>query len=112
MLHDCKCLASISEPLFDNDREIIGSAFGKDKLFDIYGCAEVGNFAVDSPLHPGKHIIWNDTHVVNLLDGKSVDGKQYSYVGELMITSLIHRGFPVVNYVVGDTVEIKIAVSI
>ena len=46
----------------------MNQAFGEGKVFDIYGCAETGNFAVDTTDHPGKHIIWNDTHVVNLFN--------------------------------------------
>lgn len=107
-LHRPKCVASISEPLYDNDRKTMDQAYGPGLVFDIYGCAETGNFAVDKPEHPGKHIIWNDTHVVNLYDQEPVQGKKNVYIGQLMLTSLIHRGFPLVNYMVGDTVELTI----
>ena len=106
-LHKPKCVASISEPLYDIDRETMSKAYG-DCVFDIYGCAETGNFAVDTPLTPGKHTIWHDTHIVNLYNPERVDGKENVYTGQLMLTSLIHRGFPLVNYLVGDTIELTI----
>lgn len=106
-LHKAKCVASISEPLYDNDRATMTKAYG-DCVFDIYGCAETGNFAVDTPRTPGKHTIWNDTHVVNLYNQEKVDGKEDVFTGQLMLTSLIHRGFPLVNYLVGDTIELTI----
>lgn len=105
-LHKPKCVGSISEALDTNARMIINKAFGPGLLFDIYGCAEIGNFAVDRADDPGKHYIWNDTHVVNLYHEKPVEGKENAFSGQLMITSLIHRGFPLVNYIVGDNVEI------
>ena len=52
-LHKPKCVASISEPLYDTDRETMTKAYG-NCVFDIYGCAETGNFAVDTPRTPGK----------------------------------------------------------
>ena len=105
-LHQPKCVGSISEPLYETDRKIMDQAYGKGKVFDFYGCAETGNFAVDKPEHPGKHIVWNDTHVVNLLNEEKIGDNVYT--GQLMLTSLIHRGFPLVNYVVGDTIELTI----
>lgn len=102
-LHDVKCVGSISEALDDNARRVIEQAFGPNKLFDIYGCTECGNFAVEKNGVPGDHLVWNDTHVVNLLNETENNGRK---TGQLAITSLIHYGFPLVNYVIGDTVEI------
>lgn len=105
-LHESKMVGSISEALDDNSREVIEKAFGKDKLFDIYGCAEVGNFAVEKAGNPHMHMIWHDSHVVNLLDPQiKTEDSRYS-TGQIMITSLIHHGFPVVNYMIGDTIEL------
>lgn len=106
-LHSVKCVGSISEALDDNARRMIESAFGPDKLFDIYGCAECGNFAVEKSGEPGDHLVWGDTHVVNLLNEEEVDGSSGKKTGQLAITSLIHYGFPLVNYVLGDTVEVE-----
>ena len=107
-LHKPKCVGSISELLDDNARKICCEAYGDDVVFDIYGCAETGNFAVDRPCEPGKHTIWNDTHVVNLYNQEKSDKVDNVYTGQLMLTSLIHRGFPLINYIVGDNVELTI----
>ena len=107
-LHEAKCVGSISEALDDSARNVINKAFGERKLFDIYGCAEIGNFAVDLADEPGKHTIWNDTHCVNLYNSEAVEGYDNVYRGQLMITSLVHRGFPLVNYLVGDNIELTV----
>ena len=105
-LHVPKCLGSISEPLYESDRKTINAAFGEGKLFDIYGCAETGNFAVDKPSQPNCHFIWHDTHVVNLTNEETNPENSNVSTGQLMLTSLIHKGFPLVNYIVGDTLEL------
>lgn len=105
-LHKAKCVGSISELLDENAREVCEKAYGRDVIFDIYGCAETGNFAVDTPETPGKHTIWNDTHVVNVYNGSKT--KEGVETGQLMLTSLIHKGFPIVNYLVGDTIELTV----
>lgn len=106
-LHKAKCVGSISEALDENARRIIDQAFGSNTLFDIYGCAECGNFAVEKRGEPGVHIVWSDTHVINLVNETEVEGKPGYKTGQLAITSLAHYGFPMVNYILGDTVEIK-----
>ena len=106
-LHRAKCVGSISESLDENARNLIETAFGDQCLFDIYGCAECGNFAVEKIGNPGIHYVWNDTHVVNLLNEENVPGHPERKRGQLAITSLIHYGFPLVNYVLGDTIEIE-----
>lgn len=105
-LHRPKCVGSISEVLDDNARRIINEAFGEGVLFDIFGCSETGNFAADRASEPKKHVIWNDTHAVNVVDAQEV--RPGVFIGKLSMTSLIHHGFPVVNYLVGDTVELTV----
>ena len=107
-LHKPLCIGSISELLDDSARAIVERAFGPGVLFDIYGCAETGNFAADRITEPKKRVVWNDTHCVNLLNAREVPNKPGTKVGELSLTSLVHRGFPLVNYVVGDTVEMLV----
>ena len=51
-------------------------------------------------------MIWNDTHAVNVVDAQEV--RPGVFLGKLSMTSLIHHGFPVVNYLVGDTVELTV----
>ena len=107
-LHKPLCIGSISELLDDSARTIVERAFGSGVLFDIYGCAETGNFAAERISEPKKRVVWNDTHCVNLLNAHEVPNKPGTSVGDLSLTSLVHRGFPLVNYVVGDTVEILV----
>ena len=104
-LHRAKCVGSISESLDKNARAILDKAYGAGRVFDFYGCAEVGNFACDTAEEPGKYTIWHDTHVVNLYQGEG--SGPHSSVGQIMLTSLVHYGFPIVNYLPGDYIEVS-----
>jgi phenylacetate-coenzyme A ligase PaaK-like adenylate-forming protein len=101
-MHKPKCIGSISEALDDNSRKTIEKAFG-NALFDIYGAAELGNFAIEKSGKPWEHRIWHDTHVVNVIDdeGNIIDDG----IGQIVVTPIKHFGFPMLNYVVGDYVE-------
>lgn len=101
-MHQPKCLGSISEALDDNSRKTIEQAFGEN-LFDIYGAAELGNFAIEKCGKHWEHRIWHDTHVVNVVDddGNVIDNG----IGQIIVTPIKHFGFPMLNYVVGDYVE-------
>ena len=107
-LHQPKCLASISEKLDPAARRVIAEAFGENKLYDIYGCRETGNFAVDRIDAPGDHVVWSNNYCINLADSELIAETPYPrYRGKLLITSLVHHGFPLINYVTGDTIEIE-----
>ncbi len=101
-MHHPKCLGSISEALDDNSRKTIEQAFGEN-LFDIYGTAELGNFAIEKCGKPLEHKIWHDTHIVNVIDeeGNIIDNG----IGQIIVTPIKHFGFPLLNYKVGDYVE-------
>ena len=104
-IHHPQIIGSISEKLESQSRNLITKAFGTYKLFDIYGTAEVGNFAVEKAGAPYEHIIWNDTHVVNVVDD---DGNPVKNgVGKILVTPLFHKGFPLLNYELNDYVEIE-----
>ena len=108
-LHQPKCMASISEKLDPAARRVIAEAFGENKLYDIYGCRETGNFAVDRVDTPDDHIVWSDNYCINLADRELITETPYPrYRGKLMITSLVHHGFPMLNYLLDDTIEIEI----
>ena len=97
-------VASIGADLSDEERKVIEKAFGKSRVFDMYGSTEVGNFAHEQVDRPHYYVIWHDTHVVNVVDddGSSVRAG----IGQILVTPLFHRAFPLVNYQLNDYVEI------
>ena len=103
-IHQPKCISGISERIEHSTRQLIEQAFGVAP-FDIYGTSETGNIAIEKPNAPGQRLVWSDTHAINIID----DNGQSKATGEGMIcvTPLLHKSFPMVNYVVGDYVEIK-----
>jgi phenylacetate-CoA ligase len=104
-MHRPKCIGSLSEKLDESARMEIEKCFGENVLFDMYGTSEVGNFAIEKVGVPYEHIIWNDTHVVNVVDdeGNPVENG----IGRIFVTPLFHLGFPLLNYELNDYVEIK-----
>jgi ATP-dependent Lon protease len=69
-------VASIGADLSDEERKVIEKAFGKSRVFDMYGSTEVGNFAHEHVDRPHHYVIWHDTHVVNVVDD---DGKSAAH---------------------------------
>ena len=97
-------VASIGADLSDEERKVIEKAFGKSRVFDMYGSTEVGNFAHEHVDRPHHYVIWHDTHVVNVVDD---DGNSMrTGIGQILVTPLFHRAFPLVNYQLNDYVEI------
>lgn len=100
-----RCVASLGEKLDTVTRKQINDLFGKKVTFDIYGATETGNFAVERIDDPGKYVIWQDTHAVRVVNASgNEDG---SVTGEIAITAFFHKAFPVVNYLLGDTITVR-----
>lgn len=102
-----KCVGLIGEGVSDAAFACLKRVFGKDAVFDIYGCVEVGNFAVTKGEDCNTHYIWQDTHCVQL-SPNSVTANGSQMHGRVMLTSLIHYGFPVINYAVGDEADAEL----
>lgn len=103
--HPVRCAASRGEQFDPAARRIIDEAFGRPSVFDVYGSEEVGLFAADRIDTPGHYMVWQDTHAVRVVDGvRNTDG---SVTGQIAVTSYFHKAFPVVNYLLEDTVTLK-----
>jgi len=107
-LHHPNLIATFGEMLDNATVDIIAAAFGQNILYDMYGCVEVGNMAVTKAcenldIENRHYTIWNDTHVFNTID----DEGKLSDEGRLLVTPLYHFGFPLVNYALGDQVQLE-----
>lgn len=107
-LHHPKLIATIGDMLDDVSVGILAAEFGQNILFDMYGCTESGNMAVTKvgenlDVENRHYTIWNDTHVLNAID----DEGKLSDEGKLLVTPLYHFGFPLVNYALGDQVQLE-----
>lgn len=87
-----------AEVLHESEREIIEKAFGC-KVFNRYGCREVGVIASECEVHSGLHINSECVLVEFLQDGRPVKpGEQ----GDVVITDLLNFGMPFIRYRIED----------
>lgn len=90
---------STSEYLSSEMREEIENIF-KCKVYDRYGCREVGNVAHECKYHEGLHINWQIVYIEIVNQGKyPFFGANY---GDIVITSLENKGMPIIRYFIGD----------
>lgn len=85
------------ELLYSNFRKEIEDFFNC-KIYNWYGCREVGNVCYECSEHNGMHI--NEEHVLveTVENNESVKERE----GDLIITTLDKKGMPLIRYDVGD----------
>lgn len=75
------------------------------KVYNRYGCREVGNIAHECIFRNGLHINWQSVYVEIINKGKYPWlGQEY---GDIVITSLKNKGMPLIRYFVGDIGKIE-----
>ena len=92
-------IESTAEFISDEWRQKIEEVF-HCKVYDRYGCREVGNIAHECAFRNGLHINWQSVYVEIINKGK------YPWLseeyGDIVITSLKNKGMPLIRYFVGD----------
>lgn len=87
------------EALNKDQREVIEKAF-KVKVFNRYGCRDVGPIAHECEKHNGMHVF--SSHVyVEILNEKGEQCKP-GELGQIVVTDLDNYVFPFVRYKIGD----------
>jgi len=89
--HDLKMIKGTSEKVFDSYQEEVKKAFGL-KIISEYGSAESGLIAFECP-EGNMHIAME--HII-------VEEED----GEILVTNLLSRSFPIIRYRLGDIVEL------
>ena len=96
-----RTIVSYGEVLTDEDRELIGKAFGCP-VFDRYACTELGVIAHDFPGGPRLGI--NEaSYVVELLEPERDLPAKPGTRGRVVITDLYSKAIPLIRYDTGDT---------
>ncbi len=108
-LHRPKLVATIGEMLDDDAAELLQEVFGKDRVYDFYGASETGNLCTTltgGSLKTGErhYIIWHDAYVCNLINAQG----KLDIEGNLVVTPLLHYGFPLLNYYLSDEIQMGI----
>ncbi len=94
-----KAIISSSMTLLPHERILIERTFGL-KVFDRYGCEEVGLIASECEVHGGLHINTDNLYVEYLNDdGSPTAPGQY---GRLVVTDLTNRAMPFIRYQIED----------
>lgn len=94
-----KGIVTSAETLFPFQRKKIEEIF-KCKIFNRYGCREVGHIASECEKHDGLHINV-DRFVVEIVDSNGNLCK-FGESGEIIITDLDNYTFPMIRYRIGD----------
>ena len=93
--------AVISEMMLENDEKLFRQNLG-DNIFTSYGCMETGACTYTIKGDLTRHIITNDTHIINVVDEHS----KLAQKGRMLLTNLNFLDFPIINYDVGDNAEV------
>ncbi|MHC1600176.1 MAG: phenylacetate--CoA ligase family protein [Candidatus Methanospirareceae archaeon] len=100
---DTKLKAGIfgAEPWSDETRRRIEDSTGI-KAYDIYGTSEMsGPLCTECHLQNGIHI-WADYFLIEVIDPKTGEQVEDGERGELVVTTLDKRAFPLIRYKIGD----------
>lgn len=94
-LPDLRSIITTSEVLDENSRKTIEKAF-QVKVFNEYGCGEVGSIAHECE-HGNMHIM-ADNVIIEIDVSNSPDNSS----GEIIVTDLHNYAMPLIRYKVGD----------
>lgn len=92
-------IVSTSMMLMDNERLLIEEVFGQ-KVFNRYGCEEVGLISSECEHHNGMHL--NIDHLFIEFITKEGQPALYGEEGRIVLTDLSNYGMPFIRYEVGD----------
>lgn len=94
-----------SEPLHSESREVVRKAWGVE-INNMWGSVEMGMAGVENDEHCGLYLS-DDLLIIELVDNFLQPVKRSSDVKKLLITNLFNYAFPLIRYVVDDSVYIN-----
>ena len=94
-----RAVISSSMMLIDSERAVIERVFGV-KVFNRYGCEEVGLIASECPAHSGMHLNV-DQLLIEFLDDDDRPVAPGS-TGRIVVTDLMNRAMPFIRYELED----------
>lgn len=98
-----KTVITTSEVLSDTDRELISRVF-QAKVFDEYGCGEVGTIAHECELG-GRHL--NSENVLIEIINEKGEPVEEGTPGEIVVTDLTNFSMPLLRYRIKDWASIS-----
>lgn len=102
-LYQPKSYVCVAETMDAVSKKMILESFGAGYA-ESYGCTETGTMAFISPKSHGNFLMCKDTHAFLILNEEG----EISDCGNVYVTSLYQKGFPLINYRIGDSIETEI----
>jgi phenylacetate-CoA ligase len=96
-------IITTAERLSEKQRRTLHEVFGGE-VYNMYASREYGCVGFECSRHEGLHIDTGSVCVEILRDGKPVPEGE---VGEIVVTDLLNRGFPLVRSATGDQASIN-----
>lgn len=93
-------IETTSQKLLDEEQKEIEDIFGC-KVVNNYGSREVWNIAYEEKAD-GKLYVNNHTLMVDLIDDENNIIEEEGVVGDVIVTSLVHKTMPIFKYYLGD----------
>lgn len=93
-LHIPKSCAVIGEGIDKNSKALLDKYLG-DVIWSSYGAMETGACTFTKKGSTDKHLITNDTHIINLKNN-----------GDMLVTNLFFKNFPIINYDINDKAQL------
>jgi phenylacetate-CoA ligase len=93
-----RAILTTASPLYASYRARFEAFYGCP-VFDEYGSREFGGMAFECEAHGGLHVSVEDVHIAVTQGGEPVDPGE---PGELLVTGLFNRAFPLIRYPIGD----------
>ncbi len=85
----------------ENCRQLLYQTFGRNNMFETYGCNEIGNLGFQLKSTEGLHFC-HDTEILELQDK---NGSAARDEGNCLITDLGISSFPLIRFQLGDFLE-------
>lgn len=83
-------------------REALSAGWGGAEVFDWYGVGDTGIIASEGPRHDGLYV-WEDAHVVEVLDPDTGTALSDGRAGNLCVTALFKTGvYPIIRFNTND----------
>lgn len=97
--HTPSGIITSADMLYEYQREKIENYFNT-KIFNRYGCREVGLIASECSAHNGMHISM-DRLIVEIVDENNMPVPRGT-IGRILITDLTNHAMPIIRYEIGD----------
>lgn len=101
-----RCIFTGAEVLTDETRRRIEEAWGKGRLFDVYGATESGSLAAECVRHQGLHL-FEDFAIVEIVDRENRPVPAGVYGDKVLITVFFSRTQPLIRYELSDSLRLS-----